>query len=203
MEEYIQAYSPEFLKQLLITLEETGCTGNYIMEPKSHIAKKLYNCRSQPTNEIEKKDWWIISNTGINNCIDNTVKNNLYPEISYTEALKKARVPYEDDKKREAEFKKRAIKEQRAKLEQEDSTLREACGNTGYKGRTAIFEFIQVTQDMQELISKKPSSQEIWKQARKDGSQSLFEDGVLKVKNGVTTIEELLRVAEPPKGKSL
>lgn len=75
----------------------------------------------------------------------------------------------------------------------------ESCGHTGYKGRTAIFEFIQVTQEMQELISKKPSSQEIWKQARKDGSESLFEDGVLKVKTGVTTLEELLRVAEPPK----
>ncbi|MCX6795321.1 MAG: GspE/PulE family protein [Candidatus Falkowbacteria bacterium] len=75
----------------------------------------------------------------------------------------------------------------------------ESCGHTGYKGRTAIFEFISVTPELQELISKKPSSQEIWKRARLDGSQSLFEDGVLKVKNGVTTIEELLRVAEPPK----
>jgi type II secretory ATPase GspE/PulE/Tfp pilus assembly ATPase PilB-like protein len=75
----------------------------------------------------------------------------------------------------------------------------ESCGNTGYKGRTAIFEFIQVTQAMQDLISKKPSSQDIWRQARNDGSQSLFEDGVLKVKNGITTLDELLRVAEPPK----
>jgi type II secretory ATPase GspE/PulE/Tfp pilus assembly ATPase PilB-like protein len=75
----------------------------------------------------------------------------------------------------------------------------ESCGNTGFNGRTAIFEFIQVTPEMQELISKKPSSPEIWKLARKEGSASLFEDGVLKVKNGVTTIEELLRVAEPPK----
>jgi type IV pilus assembly protein PilB len=75
----------------------------------------------------------------------------------------------------------------------------ESCGGTGYKGRTAIFEFIQITPAMQDLISKKPSAQEIWKQARKDGSESLFEDGILKVKTGVTTLEELLRVAEPPK----
>jgi type II secretory ATPase GspE/PulE/Tfp pilus assembly ATPase PilB-like protein len=34
--------------------------------------------------------------------------------------------------------------------------------------------------------------------ARKEGSLSLFEDGILKVKNGITTLEELLRVAEPP-----
>jgi len=74
-----------------------------------------------------------------------------------------------------------------------------ACDNTGYRGRTAIFEFIEITPTMQELISKKPSTQDIWRQARKEGTASLFEDGILKVKNGVTTIEELLRVAEPPK----
>jgi len=73
-----------------------------------------------------------------------------------------------------------------------------SCGETGYRGRTGIFEFIQITPSIQELISKRPSSLEIWKMARKEGSTSLFEDGILKVKNGVTTIEELLRVAEPP-----
>jgi type II secretory ATPase GspE/PulE/Tfp pilus assembly ATPase PilB-like protein len=74
----------------------------------------------------------------------------------------------------------------------------ESCGHTGFHGRTAIFEFIEVTALLKELISKKPSTLDIWKQARKDGSKSLFEDGVMKVKNGVTTLEELLRVAEPP-----
>ncbi|PKL72752.1 hypothetical protein CVV26_00635 [Candidatus Kuenenbacteria bacterium HGW-Kuenenbacteria-1] len=74
----------------------------------------------------------------------------------------------------------------------------ETCNHTGYKGRTAIFEFIQITSEMQNLILKSPSTQEIWKLARKQGSQSLFEDGIEKVKTGITTIEELLRVAEPP-----
>lgn len=74
----------------------------------------------------------------------------------------------------------------------------EACGQTGYKGRTAIFEFIHITTEMQNLILRSPSTQEIWQLARKEGSQSLFEDGVFKVKTGITTLEELLRVAEPP-----
>ncbi len=74
----------------------------------------------------------------------------------------------------------------------------EICGHSGFKGRTAIFEFIQVSPALQELIAKKPTTREIWRLARKEGATSLFEDGVLKVKNGVTTIEELLRVAEPP-----
>lgn len=74
----------------------------------------------------------------------------------------------------------------------------DACGGTGYHGRTAIFEFIQVTQELQNLILNSPSTQEIWNLARKDGAKSLFEDGIEKVKTGVTTLEELLRVALPP-----
>ena len=72
------------------------------------------------------------------------------------------------------------------------------CGNTGFKGRTAIFEFIQVQGEMQELILKRPSTPEIQELARKNGSRSLFDDGLDKVKNGITTIEELIRVARPP-----
>jgi type II secretory ATPase GspE/PulE/Tfp pilus assembly ATPase PilB-like protein len=73
-----------------------------------------------------------------------------------------------------------------------------ACGNKGYQGRTAIYEFIRNTPELQDLILKNPSSQEIWAVARKQGSKSLFEDGIEKVKKGVTTLEELLRVASPP-----
>lgn len=73
-----------------------------------------------------------------------------------------------------------------------------SCGGSGYKGRTAIFEFIQVTPEMEELILQNPSAQNIWKLARTQGSLPLFEDGIEKVRNGVTTFEELLRVAEPP-----
>lgn len=72
-----------------------------------------------------------------------------------------------------------------------------ACGGTGFKGRTAIFEAIEVTDKMEELILTRPSSGDIWALAREQGTTSLFEDGIEKVKNGVTTIEELLRVAAP------
>lgn len=74
----------------------------------------------------------------------------------------------------------------------------EGCGHSGFKGRTAIFEFIRVTPEMQNLILQNPSTQAIWQLARTQGSRSLFEDGIEKVKNGITTLEELLRVAEPP-----
>src|SRR3989338_2188823 len=72
------------------------------------------------------------------------------------------------------------------------------CNQTGYKGRVAIFEFITITPKMKELILTNPYTQRIWELATKEGAQTLFEDGLIKVKQGETTIEELLRVAAPP-----
>ena len=73
----------------------------------------------------------------------------------------------------------------------------EECNNTGYVGRTGIFEFIKITPEIQNLILTNPASGQVWVEARKSGTQNLFEDGIDKVKNGITTIDELLRVAEP------
>jgi type II secretory ATPase GspE/PulE/Tfp pilus assembly ATPase PilB-like protein len=70
-----------------------------------------------------------------------------------------------------------------------------ACNGTGYKGRTSIYEIIQMTKELKELVLKNPSSIEIWKIAREQGVRSMFEDGVEKVLQGITSIEELKRVA--------
>ena len=71
------------------------------------------------------------------------------------------------------------------------------CKGTGYKGRSAIFEFIAVGKEMRELILQKPSVDQIWQLAKSGGSKTLFEDGIEKIKSGVTTLEEVLRVASP------
>lgn len=71
------------------------------------------------------------------------------------------------------------------------------CNGSGFKSRTAVFEFIQATPELQDLILKDPSMRQIWALAQKQGSQSMFEDGIEKVKHGLTTIQELLRVATP------
>ena len=71
------------------------------------------------------------------------------------------------------------------------------CGNTGYKGRVAVYEMILNSPEMKELILKHPSSAQIWTLARSQGAQSLFEDGLEKVKSGFTTLEEVIRVAPP------
>ncbi len=74
----------------------------------------------------------------------------------------------------------------------------ESCGGIGYSGRIAIHELLTVTGEVENLIVARASSAEIQTEARKQGMQSLFEDGLEKVKTGVTTLEELLRVASPP-----
>lgn len=74
----------------------------------------------------------------------------------------------------------------------------ETCNHTGYHGRTAIFEMIYVTKDLKELILTNPSTQQIWDLAQSQGARSIFEDGMEKVRTGVTTLEELLRIAAPP-----
>lgn len=71
------------------------------------------------------------------------------------------------------------------------------CGYTGYKGRVAIFELIKNSPALQDLILHNPTAQQIWAAARKEGAHTLFEDGLEKVKYGLTTIEDLLRVAAP------
>jgi type II secretory ATPase GspE/PulE/Tfp pilus assembly ATPase PilB-like protein len=74
----------------------------------------------------------------------------------------------------------------------------EACNGNGYRGRTAIFEFLDVTPEMQELILKHPSGKDIAKLAREQGAQSMFEDGLEKVASGITSLPELVRVVAPP-----
>jgi len=72
------------------------------------------------------------------------------------------------------------------------------CSGSGYRGRTAIFEIIDIGPEMEELMLKNPSAQQVWRLAKQQGAEPLFVDGLEKVKTGVTTIEELLRVANPP-----
>ncbi len=73
----------------------------------------------------------------------------------------------------------------------------EACAGTGYKERTAIFEIIRSTPELQDLILKNPSTKQIWELAYQQGAHSMFEDGIEKVNSGITTLEEILRVSNP------
>ncbi len=68
------------------------------------------------------------------------------------------------------------------------------CGGSGYKGRVAIYEVLDVTPKIKELINKGATSMEIQQEAVKEGFRTLREVGLIKVKKGVTTLEEVGRV---------
>lgn len=71
----------------------------------------------------------------------------------------------------------------------------EACLNLGYRGRLAIFEVMQMTPAITKLTLSRADTNEILKQARKDGMTLLVEDGIRQARAGRTTIEEVLSVA--------
>lgn len=70
------------------------------------------------------------------------------------------------------------------------------CSYTGYWGRTGIFEFFKITDDIQRLILEKKGSHILKEAARKRGMRTLREDGWSKVRGGVTTAPEVLRVTQ-------
>ena len=68
------------------------------------------------------------------------------------------------------------------------------CNNTGYKGREAVFEFLTVTEEMKKLILDRANGAQIKKLAIEQGMFTLKNEGIYKVMEGKTSIEELLRV---------
>ncbi|MEO0234857.1 MAG: type IV-A pilus assembly ATPase PilB [candidate division WOR-3 bacterium] len=67
------------------------------------------------------------------------------------------------------------------------------CGFTGYKGRVGIFEVLPITPTISEMIVKEAPVDQIRMQARKEGVIMLREDGLIKVKAGITTLEEVIQ----------
>jgi general secretion pathway protein E len=70
----------------------------------------------------------------------------------------------------------------------------ERCGGTGYRGRTGVFEIIETTGAVRELIMPNTNSGTIERAARAAGVTSMIEDAVAKCRSGVTSAAEVLRV---------
>jgi len=70
------------------------------------------------------------------------------------------------------------------------------CQDSGFTGRIALFEILTMTDQFSEIILKEPSETRIAQEAERQGMITMKEDGILKVLVGLTTIEEVLRVAE-------
>ncbi|PSO43616.1 hypothetical protein BRC20_00915 [Candidatus Saccharibacteria bacterium QS_8_54_8] len=69
------------------------------------------------------------------------------------------------------------------------------CNGEGYKGRTGIFEVFSITDEMEKILVSGMTSGQVQEQAQKDGMITMRQDGYLKALNGVTTLDEVARVA--------
>jgi type IV pilus assembly protein PilB len=69
----------------------------------------------------------------------------------------------------------------------------QTCNGTGYKGRVGLYEVMEVTDDIRELILIGASSLELRKRAIEDGMITLRESGLYKIRAGITTVEEVVR----------
>ncbi|MBP9761200.1 MAG: Flp pilus assembly complex ATPase component TadA [Candidatus Magasanikbacteria bacterium] len=67
------------------------------------------------------------------------------------------------------------------------------CGKSGYKGRIGIYEVLDVDKELAQKINARATATEIKQYANKKGMVTMLEDGILKAKTGITTIEEVLR----------
>ena len=70
----------------------------------------------------------------------------------------------------------------------------EACGYTGYKGRVAISEILPISPEIQRLILRSASSKEIMAEGKRQGMKTLLDDAMNKAAEGITTLEEVIRV---------
>ncbi len=70
----------------------------------------------------------------------------------------------------------------------------EQCSGTGYKGRIAVFEILEVDEEMRKMIVKGTTAEDIRDLAKRKGMRTLYEAGILKVRKGITDIAEVERV---------
>jgi type II secretory ATPase GspE/PulE/Tfp pilus assembly ATPase PilB-like protein len=70
------------------------------------------------------------------------------------------------------------------------------CNGRGYTSRVGIFEMMDVTDEIRKLIMKNADAGVLTRTARKNGMRNLREDGWRKIEDGVTTVEEVMRVTQ-------
>lgn len=70
------------------------------------------------------------------------------------------------------------------------------CNNAGYSGRIGVYEILEMSDELSKLTLTKPSEAQIAQEAERQGMLRMKQDGILKVLEGITSLEEILRVAE-------
>jgi type IV pilus assembly protein PilB len=69
----------------------------------------------------------------------------------------------------------------------------DTCGGTGYKGRQGLYEVMAMSPEIRRMILRGASTAELTEQAVQEGMLTLRVDGLMKVKRGITTMEEIVK----------
>ncbi|HPC31265.1 MAG TPA: hypothetical protein PK119_02285, partial [Candidatus Paceibacterota bacterium] len=69
-----------------------------------------------------------------------------------------------------------------------------ACNKKGYLGRVGIFEMFQMTRELEEIILTQSSQEKLLAEAKRQGMINLRQDGILKVLEGIVSLEEILSI---------
>lgn len=72
----------------------------------------------------------------------------------------------------------------------------EVCSHTGYRGRMGIHELLLMTDEVRHMVLRRAGSEEIYRAAHSAGMRTMFEDGIIKSLQGLTSVSEVLRVAQ-------
>jgi type IV pilus assembly protein PilB len=72
----------------------------------------------------------------------------------------------------------------------------DACGKTGYSGRIGVYEFLRMTPRLKEMVNRKAPEEELRTAMALDGSKLLLDEALQKIREGLTTVEEVLRVIQ-------
>ncbi|OGI22250.1 MAG: hypothetical protein A2808_02605 [Candidatus Moranbacteria bacterium RIFCSPHIGHO2_01_FULL_55_24] len=70
------------------------------------------------------------------------------------------------------------------------------CGGEGYRGRNGIYEVLEMDTDIRKMVTQSATSEEIENKAKENGMSTMVEDGFLKIVQGVTSLEEVMRVTK-------
>lgn len=70
------------------------------------------------------------------------------------------------------------------------------CSNSGYKGRVGLYEVLEITPTISDLITREAPASDLQKAALEQGMMTMLQDGFIKAKNAITTLEEVLRVTQ-------
>ncbi|MCK5140246.1 MAG: type II secretion system protein GspE, partial [Thermodesulfovibrionia bacterium] len=72
----------------------------------------------------------------------------------------------------------------------------DACNNLGYKGRAGVFEIMEMDRGVADLVLQNAPDNQLLDAAKKNGMITLKQDGLIKVLNGLTSLEEVFRISQ-------